>query len=146
MWCIWISGASKTNSVELGPSREAISCAATQELPTILWNPKVNYRFRMNPPSTCLYPGLDQSSPHHPILSTQIRLGLPSRHFPSGFPTNNLYAFLLSPVSSTCPAHFILLGLIFKLYLGKSTSYEALSYADFSNLLSLHPSSVQIFS
>jgi hypothetical protein len=52
--------------------------------------------------STCSYPEPDQSSPHHPptsprsilILSTHLRLGLPSCIFPSGFPTNNLYAFL----------------------------------------------------
>jgi hypothetical protein len=33
-----------TNWMELSPSREATSSAATQELPNILWNPKVNYR------------------------------------------------------------------------------------------------------
>jgi hypothetical protein len=37
------------------------------------------------------------------------------------------------------------LTLSFSLYLAKSTSYEA-NYAVFSNLLSLYPSSVQIFS
>jgi hypothetical protein len=33
---------------ELSPSWEATNCAATQELPSILWNPKVHHRFLMN--------------------------------------------------------------------------------------------------
>jgi hypothetical protein len=33
------------------------------------------------------------------MLSIHLRLGLPSGLFPSGFPTNNLYTFLLSPHS-----------------------------------------------
>jgi hypothetical protein len=32
------------NFKELSPSREAANCAATQELPSMLWNPKVHYR------------------------------------------------------------------------------------------------------
>jgi hypothetical protein len=35
----------KTNFMELSPSWEAANCAATQELPSILWNPKFYYRF-----------------------------------------------------------------------------------------------------
>jgi hypothetical protein len=31
-----------------------------------------------------------------------LRLGLPSGIFPSGFPTNTIYAFLLSPIRATC--------------------------------------------
>jgi hypothetical protein len=47
--------------------------------------------------------------PSHPIslrsiliLSIHLQLGLPFGIFPSGFPTNILYAFLFSPIRATC--------------------------------------------
>jgi hypothetical protein len=43
-------------------------------------------------------------------LSTHLHLGLPN-DLPSGFPTNILYAFLLSRIRGTCPVHLILLDL-----------------------------------
>jgi hypothetical protein len=61
-------------------------------------------------PSTGPYPEPDQSSPYYLILrsililSIHLRLDLPSGLFPSGIPTNILYAFLFSPIRATCLA------------------------------------------
>jgi hypothetical protein len=46
------------------------------------------------------------------MLSIYLHLGLPSGLFPSGFPTNNLYTFLFSPLHATCPAHLGIFYLI----------------------------------
>jgi hypothetical protein len=55
----------RTNSMELSPSWEAASCAATQEFSNILCNQKVNLPCS---PSTAPYPEPDQSSPYHPFI------------------------------------------------------------------------------
>ena len=101
------------------PFWEANWFAASQEIPRIWRNPKVHYRTHKRPPPVSIL--VQPNSVHIPtswrsilILSTHLHLGLPSSHFPSGFPTS-----LSSFIRATCPAHPILLDFITRTILGE---------------------------
>jgi hypothetical protein len=95
--------------MEQSPSWEANSFSANQEIPRILWNPEVHSRIHNSLPPV---PILSQVNPVHAhpttwrfilILSSHLRLGLPSGRLPSGLPTKILYAPLFSPYMLHAP-------------------------------------------
>jgi len=80
-----------------------------------------------------------QFMPPHPtswrsilILSSHLRLGLPSGLFFSLFLIKPLYTPLLSPVSATCPANLIVLDCIARKILSEITNHEAFHCVVFS--------------
>jgi len=111
-----------TYSMQHSPSLKANRFSASQEMPRILWKPKIHYRIHKSPP---LVPFLSQINPIHApqhasrrsilILSSHLRLGLPNDLFHSGFPTKTLCATILSPIRATCPVHLILFRLIIQI-------------------------------
>ena len=106
------------------PSWEANWFTVSQEIPRVSRNPKVHYRTHKRPAPVSI---LGQpNSVHIPtswrsilILSTHLRLGLPSGLLPSGFPTKTLYILLSSPIRATGPVHLILLDFITRTILGE---------------------------
>jgi hypothetical protein len=53
------------------------------------------------------------------ILSSHLRVGLPSDIIPSGFPTKILHAFFFSSMHATCPAHLIILDMVITVIFGE---------------------------
>jgi hypothetical protein len=117
-----------------------------QELPNILWNPKVHYRVHKRPRMVLI---LSQKNPVHKpkpyfseihgLLSFHPCLFLPSRFFSSWLPTETLCTSLPSHAFyMSCTPHSLWLYHSNNIWSG-STNYEAPHYAFFLTSFYLIP-------
>ena len=127
-----LHGVILTYSMEHSPSWEANRFEASQEIPCILWSPKVLTTFTSARHLSLSWASSIQSIPPNPtpwrsilILFSHQRLVLPTGLFPSHFPTKTLYTPLPSTKRATCHAHLILLDFITSTVLGEQ--YRSLS-------------------
>jgi hypothetical protein len=67
-------------TTELSPSWDAANCAASQEVPIILWNPKVQYRVHKSPPLVLI---LSHINPIHSISSCLSKIHVNIVHPPT---------------------------------------------------------------
>ena len=135
-------------SVVQSSSWEANRFSANQEIPRILWNPKVYYRINKCLPPVPIPSQHDPVHDPHPnswrsilILSSYLRLGYQSGLFPSDFPTKPCIRLSSPlPIRATCLAHLIFLYLLTRTILGeeyKSFSSSLCSFLHSPATLSL---------
>jgi hypothetical protein len=127
--------------MELSSSWEAANCEATQELPSILWNPKVHYRIRKSPPTV---PILSQINPINTIPSYVSKIHFNIVHLPRSWSFQWSLSFWLSyqyptciphlPIRAICPVHLILFELIILTILGEKYNLWKITTHNLKNI------------
>jgi len=122
-----------TNSMEQNPPWEANSHLASQEVPCLVCNPKVHYHVHKGLRGDPTYPepdAVDTFSTCFLMIHFNIQPSTPRSYrwsLPSGFLSKILYAFLISPIHTTCPAHFIHLDLTPLIIFGEAYKLQSSS-------------------
>jgi len=93
--------------MEQSPSWEANSHSTSQEIPHLLWNPKIHYSVQKTPPLVLMLRKTNLVHTFHLvsvrsilILSFHLRLDLPSGFFPASFFSQN--SVYISYLSHSC--------------------------------------------
>ena len=146
--CATVARKLLTYSMEQSPSWEANRFSASQEIPRILWNPKVHYRSHKCPPPD---PILSQLDPVHTPVSHFLKIhlnivlpstpGSPKWSLSFRFPHQNPVHASPFPIRATCPAQLILLDFITRTILGqeyRSLNSSACKYSSQHPILK-HP-------